>query len=288
MKYITPENTTKRDFHQFMLGGIVPRPIAWVSTVDREGIRNLAPFSYFNAVSSLPPVLMVSVGRKPDGSKKDTLLNVEQTGELVVNMVPYQMLWQMALTSVQLPSELEEFNLAGLETLDSVHVKPPRVRYSPIQFECRVNRILDLGTGPGESSLIFGDVQCIHVEEGAIDENNRIDPAKLGIVGRMGRSYYTRTGKETLETVVVPQLRIPIGFDALPEKIRKSKWLTANETSQLAALTKLPSKNVIQQTISEFKHQNLSPDDQKIQEKISELIQKGQTEQALILAFGLY
>jgi flavin reductase (DIM6/NTAB) family NADH-FMN oxidoreductase RutF len=195
----------------------------------KKELRNIAPYSYFNAVSSIPPILMVSVGRKGDGHKKDTLVNVEETGEFVVNMVPFSMIRQMALTSVMLPPESDEYNLSGLTGIDSIHIRPQRIEESPIHFECKLNRILTLGSGPAESTLIFGDVQCIHIDEKIIDERNRIDPTKLDIVGRLGRSYYTRVEGSSLETVVMPQREIPLGFEVIPASIRKSEILSARK-----------------------------------------------------------
>lgn len=240
MRLITTENTPKKDFHQFMLGGIVPRPIALVSTIDPDGIKNLAPFSYFNAVSSVPPILMVSVGRKPDGSKKDTLINVETNGEFVVNMVHYGMIRQMALSSVAFPPETDEFAMTGFSPVASDYIAPFRIGESKLQFECRVRNIQELGTGPGESSLIFGDVICIHVDENIIGPNNRLLPEKMDAIGRMGRSYYSRISGETLETVVQSQAIHPIGYLALPEAIRNSRILSANDIARLSACTEVP------------------------------------------------
>ena len=287
MRQITLDNTSKRDFHQFMLGGITPRPIALVSTIDAQGNRNLAPFSYFNAVSSLPPILMVSVGRKADGSKKDTLFNIEETGEFVVNMVHFPLIMQMALSSVQLPPDSDEFDLAGLNTLKSTFIKPFRVKESPIHFECKVRDILELGSKPGESTLVFGDVQCIHVDESIIDNNNRIDPSLLRIVGRLGRSYYTRTGPETLETIVMPQREIPIGFEALPDEIRRSEYLSANDIAKLASCKQIPDKDSVQALQNSIKKNSSDPGCQMTQQKIKKFIDLGNLDEALKWAFTL-
>lgn len=287
MRQITIDNTLKRDFHQFMLGGITPRPIALVSTIDAKGNRNLAPFSYFNAVSSLPPILMVSIGRKADGSKKDTLVNIEETGEFVVNMVHFPLVMQMALSSVQLPPDADEFDLAGLNTMDSSFVKAFRVKESPIHFECKVRDILELGSMPGESTLVFGDVQCIHVEEEIIDKNNRINPSELKIVGRLGRSYYTRTGPETLETIVMPQQDIPIGFEALPDEIKTSEHLSANDIAKLASCKRIPDEDSIKELKDFLKKDPSGDSKQQMHQKIKEFIHLGNLDDALVWAFTL-
>ena len=236
MRFITTENTPRRDFHQYMLGSFVPRPIALVSTMGKNGVYNLAPFSYFNAVSSVPPVLMVSVGRSPNGKKKDTLQNIEENGEFVVNMVNYGMLRQMTLASVAFPPEQSEFEMAGFKPIKSTMLNIPRVEGAPIQFECKVKKIIELGDGPGESSVVFGDILCMHVDEGVIDENNRIDPVKLDVMGRLGRSNYTRITQESIETAVQAQFSNPVTYPNLPEHIRSSKILSANEIAILAAV----------------------------------------------------
>ena len=287
MRLITIENTAQKDFHQFMLGAITPRPIALVSTRDEHGIRNLAPFSYFNAVSSIPPILMVSVGRKQDGGKKDTLLNAEKTGEFVVNMVPHSLLRQMALTSVQLPPEEDEFDLAGLNALESTYIKAHRVKESPIHFECRVRDILELGPGPGESSLIFGDVLCMHIDERIIDARNRIDAVKLGIVGRLGRSHYCRVEKGVIETVVVPQLKRPIGFEALPDHLKRSDILSANDLASLAASTELPDKGALEALKNSFFMDKPRFDLSEIHQLIRSAIKMGDIEYALSLAYSV-
>jgi flavin reductase (DIM6/NTAB) family NADH-FMN oxidoreductase RutF len=284
MRYITLENTPAKDFHQFMLGGITPRPIALVSTISSEGVRNLAPFSYFNAVSSIPPVLMFSVGKKPDGSKKDTLVNIEQNGEFVVNMVSLSMIRQMALTSVQLPPSTDEFNFAGFRAIASKTIKPDRVKEARIQFECKLNRIIAFGEGDRENAVIFGDVNCIHADEAIIEHNNRIDPAKLEILGRLGRSHYTKTGAFTMETVVMPQLKIPLGFEALPEKIRSSRVLTANEVALLASEYKIPSIEELKQFKIENEKKLTGINTDQLHRKIQEMLNAGQVDLALRMA----
>lgn len=237
MKEIRIDNTSRKDFHQFMLGAVIPRPIALISTVDRNGVRNLAPFSYFNAVSSIPPVLMFSLSRKgADGIKKDTLINIEETGEFTVNMVSYPMVWPMVLSSAEFPPEADEFEKTGFTALDSKHITPPRVRECLIQFECKLREIKELGGNKNDCTIIFGDVVCLYVDDSILDNGNRIDPARLDIIGRLGKQYYTRILPESIFSAPLNMSIIPTGYDRLPEHIRKSITLTANEIAMLAAI----------------------------------------------------
>jgi flavin reductase (DIM6/NTAB) family NADH-FMN oxidoreductase RutF len=230
---------------------------------------------------------MFSLGNKPDGSKKDTLRNIEQNGEFVVNMVQFSMIRQMALSSVQIASDQDEFRLAGLHGIASQTIKPERVKESLIHFECRLNRIVTLGEGQKENSVVFGDIQCLHVDESVIDENNRIDPAKLQVVGRLGRSHYTRTGDFSLETVVMPQTKIPVGFDALPGQIKHSKVLTANELAILASQYELPSPQEIKDFRTEFEKRSVFDKQEEIHHRIRELLKQGDGQKALLMALAL-
>jgi flavin reductase (DIM6/NTAB) family NADH-FMN oxidoreductase RutF len=237
VKEIRTDNTSRIDFHQFMLGAIIPRPIALVGTVSNAGIRNLAPFSYFNAVSSIPPVLMFSLSSKgPDSIKKDTLVNIEQTREFSVNMVSYSFAGKMALSSVEFPPETDEFVKTGFTSIESRYISAPRVKECPIQFECRLREIKELGSEKEDCTIVFGDVVCIHVDPSIIDENNRIDPGKLDIIGRLGRHYYSRISAESIFSFPQAMNIIPIGYDRLPEHIRQSDTLLANEIALIAGL----------------------------------------------------
>lgn len=235
MKEIRLDNTGRKDFHQFMLGSVIPRPIALVGTIGRNGIPNLAPFSYFNAVSSIPPVLMFSLSRKGiEGVKKDTLINIEQNGEFTVNMVSYAQAWPMVLSSVEFPPEVDEFKKSGFSPMESKYISPPRVKESKIQFECRLREIKELGDSIQDCTLVFGDVVCLHVDESILTENNRIDPFKLDITGRLGKEYYSRITPESIFSI---QMNLkPTGYDLLPEHIKQSEILTANEIGRLAAI----------------------------------------------------
>lgn len=198
MLSIDPRQESVQNIYKLMIGAIVPRPIAFVSSLDERGVHNLAPFSFFNGVSAAPPVVMFSAAvRREDpkrglGPHKDTLLNVLATKEFVVNVVTEDMAEKMNLTSAQVPPHVDEFKLAGLTPLASELVKPPRVAESPVQMECRLRQIVEISEQVHGSSLVLGDVLRFHVREDVV-ENYRIDADKLAAIGRMGGPTYVRT-----------------------------------------------------------------------------------------------
>ncbi|MEZ5032342.1 MAG: flavin reductase family protein [Saprospiraceae bacterium] len=251
-RLIDPAAMAVKDLHQYILGAVAPRPIAFASTVDRQGIPNLAPYSFFNAFSSNPPVLVFSSNRKvKDNQTKDTLHNIRETGEVVINAVNFAMMRQMALASIEYPAEINEFEKAGFTPLASDLVKPFRVAESPTQMECTVKDIITLGDQGGAGHLIICDVVRIHIHEAVIDDRDRIDPHKMDLVGRMGRAYYVRASGEAIHTVFQPVTDIAIGFDQLPESVRKSPVLTGNQLAEIAALTTLPSADSLELLQSE-------------------------------------
>jgi flavin reductase (DIM6/NTAB) family NADH-FMN oxidoreductase RutF len=193
MRTLDPAQIAPSDIYKLMIGMIVPRPIAFVSTVDAAGIRNLAPFSYFTACSSNPPVVCFCTSvRSEPRPYKDTLNNVEATGEFVVNIVSEEFAGQMNLTSADVPPEVDEFELSGLTPLASDLVKPPRVAESKVQMECRLHQIVRVSDQPGGGILILGEVLRFHVLESIID-GYKIDPGELKAIGRMGGPNYCRT-----------------------------------------------------------------------------------------------
>ena len=256
MKTFFPENISSRDLHHIMLGAVVPRPIAFVSTIDSKGIKNLAPFSYFNAVSSLPPKMMFSISRKSDSSKKDTLINIENTGECVINMVSQDMVRQMTIAGFGFDSEVDEFSKSGLNTINSELIKTPGVMESPVRYECKLDRIIELGVQPGECSIVLCDVVCIHVDEN-IMEDNKIKPEKTNIIGRLGGTQYIKINKENIFSALQNRKTVPVGFNNLPKSILQSKILTGNEIAEIAGLDSLPSKEEIETDYSSFKQFDL-------------------------------
>jgi flavin reductase (DIM6/NTAB) family NADH-FMN oxidoreductase RutF len=176
-----------------MTTSIMPRPVAWVSTISLEGRTNLAPFSFFQGVTANPPTLLIVPVNHRDGRKKDTVRNIEQTGEFVVNVVPYALAEQMNGTASLLPSEESEFEHFGIAQSASVHVRPPRVAASPIAFECTVHLILPVGEGPLAANVVFGRIRYAHVADAVLGPDGMPDPGKLDLVGRLGGELYTRT-----------------------------------------------------------------------------------------------
>ena len=242
MRTITPGEIETKDLHQFIVGSIAPRPIAFVSTVDEDGHPNLAPYSFFNAFSSNPPIVVFSSNRRVrDNTTKDTLHNVKATGEAVINVVNFSIVRQMAVASVEFPTGTNEFTKSGLSPIPSDVVQPFRVAESPVQLECKVRDIITLGTEGGAGHLVICDVVRLHIDEAVIDERNRIDPNKLDLMGRLGRSYYVRAKGEAIHTIVQAVTRPAIGFDALPEHVRNSSVLSGNDLGKLAGMHSMPT-----------------------------------------------
>jgi flavin reductase (DIM6/NTAB) family NADH-FMN oxidoreductase RutF len=243
MLKIDPAEIATKDLHQFILGAVAPRPIAFASTISSDGIPNLAPYSFFNAFSSNPPILIFSSNRRvSNNTTKDTLKNVEDTGEVVINVVPHSIVRQMALCSIEYDAGINEFEKAGFTPLPSEKIRPFRVAESPVHMECRVEKILPLGEKGGAGNLIICNIVLMHIAEAVLNDKGRIDPHKIDLVARMGRFYYARASGDAIFEVVQEVTAIGIGFDGLPEGIRHSHILTGNNLGQLAALTALPSR----------------------------------------------
>ena len=247
MPVIDPKTTPTRDLHQYLLGAVAPRPIAFVSTVDEAGQPNLAPYSFFNAFSSNPPMLVFSSNRRvSNNTTKDTLANIQATRQAVINVVTHDILRQMAVTSVEFPSGVSEFEKAGFTPVPAERVRPYRVKESPVQMECEVRDIITLGNHGGAGHLILCEVVLMHIDDRILD-GNRIDPHKIDLMGRMGRAYYTRASGEAIHTIVQPVTQLTIGYDRLPESIRRSTVLTANNLGQLAGLPVEPTREEVLQ-----------------------------------------
>jgi flavin reductase (DIM6/NTAB) family NADH-FMN oxidoreductase RutF len=187
------EKLTPRESYPWIINAINPRPIAWVSTISAAGKTNLAPFSFFQGVCANPPTLLFTGANDRTGKKKDSVVNVEQVPEFVINVVPYALRDVMNQTSAPLPhgeSEFEKFNIA---TTPSLKVKPPRVAASPVAFECKLDRIVRVGEGPLAANVVFGTILCVHVSEAVLGADGQLDPHKLDTIGRMGGDYYSRT-----------------------------------------------------------------------------------------------
>lgn len=181
------------EVYQALVGIVTPRPIAWVTTIDAAGRVNLAPFSFFNTFGANPPVVVFSPTNRRDGSKKDTLLNVDSTGEFVVHSAVASLAETVNATSKELPFGESEVELAGLHTTPSVKVKPPRLVEAPVAMECRVQQVLPIGTGAIAANLVIGEVVMIHIDDAVLDANGKVDPRKLKTVARLGQDYWCHT-----------------------------------------------------------------------------------------------
>lgn len=190
---IDPASSPWGSIYKLLIGSVLPRPIGWISTVNGEGQPNLAPFSFFNVASGNPPHLLFSpMIRGTDGQPKDTLRNVRQVGEFVANIVTEPLAQAMNLTSAELPPGINEFEFAGLNTLPSVRVRPPRLAESPIHYECQVSHIIDLGDQPGASSVVIGRIVYIHVRDDLLVGGDKIDLPRLQPIGRLAGNAYCR------------------------------------------------------------------------------------------------
>jgi len=256
MKTIDLTALSSGEIYKLMVNTIGPRPIAFASTISADGIPNLAPYSYFNAYSSNPPMLVFSSNLSPDG-KKDTLKNVEETGEVVINMVNYAIVRQMAVTNVDFPSEVSEFEKSGLTPIPSDLIKPFRVKESPVQMECKVQQIIPLGTKSGAGNLILCEILKIHIDETILDEKGRVNPHKLDLMGRLGRTYYVRASGEAIHSIYQPRQPLCIGFEQLPASVKNSKILTGNELGQLAGMLEVPTEQSVEEIRSEMEVEEL-------------------------------
>lgn len=241
-----PKEVSTAKLHGLMLGAVGPRPISFASTVDSEGRPNLSPFSFFNMFSANPPILIFSPSRRVrNNTVKHTLLNAKTTGEVVINIVNYEIVQQASLSSTEYGEGVNEFEKSGLTMLKSDLVKPFRVAESPVQFECKVNKIVEMGAEGGAGNLIICEVVKMHVKEDLIDEDGKIDQEKIDLVARMGGNWYTRAKMGMFE-VPKPLSTRGIGVDAIPEEIRESAVLTGNDLGKLGNVEKLPTRKEIE------------------------------------------
>lgn len=245
---IDPKQIPIPKLQSYLQASVSPRPIAFVSSIDREGHVNLSPFSFFNMFSMNPPILVFSPSRRVrNNTTKHTLENVQEVPEVVINMVNYQMVQQTSLASCEYPKGVNEFIKAGFTEVKSSIVKPPRVGESHVSFECKVNQVIPLGTEGGAGNLVICEVLLIHLDDAVVDEQGRVDPNKMDSVARMGNDYYSRASGEAVFTVPKPNEKIGIGIDAIPEHIRHSKILTGNDLGMLGNIEKLPDAESVKQ-----------------------------------------
>ena len=242
MLTLETEKIPLQQLQQYLQAAIAPRPICFASTIDKQGQVNLSPFSFFNLFSMNPPVCVFSPSRRVrDNTTKHTLENLREVPECVINIVNYDMVQQMSLSSCDYPKGTSEFIKAGLTPIASTLVKPPRVAESPVQLECIIRDIISLGDQPGAGNLVIAEIKVIHIGEQVLNENNKIDPAKLDLVARLGDDWYSRVTPEVLFQVEKPNTQLGIGFDQLPNFILNNAAFTGNEKAQLANISMLPT-----------------------------------------------
>lgn len=249
---INPKEIPTAKLHGYLLGSVAPRPIAFASTIDANGDPNLSPFSFFNVFSANPPILIFSPARRVRGNTtKHTLENAIETKEVVINVVSYSMVQQMSLSSTEYPKNINEFEKAGFSMQISNIVKPFRVAESPVQFECKVNDIIQLGNEGGAGNLVICEIVKLHIDENILNENGGIDQHKIDLVARAGGSYYSRA-KDGFFEIPKPISTLGIGVDAIPNEIRNSSVLSGNNLGMLGNVERLP----IQQDVDNFTKDN--------------------------------
>lgn len=251
MLTIDPKTVNPVQLQGYLQSAVGPRPIAFASTVDKEGVPNLSPFSFFNVFSSNPPILVFSPARRVrNNTIKHTLINCQDTREVVINVVDFDIVQQMSLSSTEYPDGVNEFLKSGLTMLPSELVKPFRVQESPVQFECKINDIISLGTEGGAGNLIICEVIKMHISEQILDENQMIDQTKIDLVSRMGGNWYSRANQGLFE-IPKPLATLGIGVDMIPDNIRNSPVFSGNDLGMLGNVESLPNQEEITIFVSE-------------------------------------
>lgn len=240
-----PKELTTGKLHAYLLSAVAPRPIAFASTMDANENPNLSPFSFFNVFSANPPIMIFSPARRVrNNTTKHTLENVLKTKEVVINVVSFDMVHQMSLSSSEYPLGVNEFEKAGFNMLKSDLVKPFRVAESPVQFECKVNEVVHLGNEGGAGNLVICEVVKLHLDETILDKNEQINQERLDLVSRAGGSYYSRAKKGFFE-IPKPLTKLGIGVDNMPEHVKNSMILTGNELGMLGNVESLPTEQAV-------------------------------------------
>lgn len=248
MLSIDPKSISTSQLHGYLLSAVAPRPIAFASTIDAKGRANLSPFSFFNVFSANPPVLIFSPARRvKNNTIKHTLENVEEVKEVVINVVNYDLVQQMSLSSTEYAKGVNEFEKAGLTMLNSDLVKPFRVAESPVQIECKVTNIVKLGNEGGAGNLVICEVVKLHIDKAVLNEDGKIDQHKIDLVARAGGSFYSRAKAGFFE-ITKPLNTLGIGVDRFPEEIKNSSVLTGNDLGVLGNVEALPTP----EEVSEF------------------------------------
>lgn len=251
MLTLVPKEIEVTKLHHYLLGAVGPRPIAFASTIDINGNPNLSPFSFFNVFSANPPIMIFSPARSGrTGATKNTLDNVKEIKEVVINVVNHDIVQQMSLSSSPYDACIDEFVKAGLTPIPSEEIRPFRVKESPVQFECKVNEIVELGQNGGAGNLVICEVLKLHINEEILNDNGMIDQHKIDLVSRMGGNWYCRADKNSMFEIQKPITTIGIGVDQIPENIRNSIILSGNDLGLLGSVEALPSNQEINEYIT--------------------------------------
>lgn len=292
MLSILPQEVSTGKLHGYLLSAVSPRPIAFASTVDGVGNVNLSPFSFFNVFSANPPILVFSPARRVrDNTTKHTLENILITKEVVINIVNYDMVQQMSLSSTEYPDGVNEFIKSGLTEVASDIVKPPRVQEAPVQFECKVNDVIALGNQGGAGNLVIAEVVKLHIKESVLDADGKIDANKIDAVARMGGNWYNRS-REGMFEVIKPIKTRGIGVDALPKSIKNSKILSGNDLGVLGNSEKIPTSSEVKEYLNLEAEKSVdiqTSNKENIQKQAQNMLQKGNVLEAfkLLLAIDL-
>lgn len=273
------------EIQYFLQHLIAPRPIALASSIDEEGNVNLSPFSFFNMFSANPPIVIFSPSRRlRNNTTKHTLDNIRVVPEVAISIVTHEIVHQVSLASSEYPKGTDEFIKAGFTKKASSLIAPPIVAEAKASFECKVNEIKSLGEKGGAGQLVIAEVLCIHINDALITHDNRIIQEKIGHVARLGADWYARITPDVLFSVQKPGASPGIGFEALPESIRRSEVLTDNHRAQLANVCVMPVKEIdfkderLEAIMQYFKPENNLL--KRIHLYAKELIEAGKIEQA--------
>jgi flavin reductase (DIM6/NTAB) family NADH-FMN oxidoreductase RutF len=255
MLTIDPKEIPVAKLHHYLLGSVGPRPIAFASTISEDGIANIAPFSFFNVFSANPPIAIFSPARSGrTNTTKDTYNNVKAVPEVVINIVNYDMVHQMSLASSPYGESISEFEKSGLTPIESDLIKPFRIKESPVQFECKVIEVKELGQEGGAGNLVICEIIKLHINEEILNESGAIDQHKIDLIARMGGNWYCRADHNSMFEIAKPITTCGIGYDNIPEDIKSSEHLTANNLGQLGGIEELPNET----DVNEYRLMELS------------------------------
>lgn len=282
MLTVNPKEIPSSQLHGYLLGSVTPRPIAFASTIDKDGNVNLSPFSFFNCFGYNPPLLIFSPARRGrDNTTKHTYENVLEVQEVVINIVSYSMVQQMSLASTEYPKGINEFQKAGFTEVASTLIRPPRVAEAPVAMECNVLQIVPTGTEGGAGNLVICEVILMHIKEEVLDAQGKIDPFKLDAVARLGGDWYCRVQGDAIFKVPKPLDRLGIGVDSIPASIRYSKILTGNDLGLLGNVERLPDITNVQDFMANYPiEQALQAGEDAVHTMARIFLSEGKTEEA--------